>query len=266
MTGNTTLTVQPLPLTISTTSLANGTQNVAYSATLGASGGTLPYTWSIASGLPPGLTLNSSTGAITGTPTGTGTYSFTAQVKDAGNPAQNATKALSINISAPQTTYYTIWPGTAVPGAVDSGPDSAVELGVKFRSDVAGTITGIRFYKASTNTGTHVANLWSSTGTRLATATFTGETASGWQQVNFATPVAITANTVYVASYHTNVGHYSDNQNYFASQGVNSPPLHALAEGVSGVNGVYRYGSASNFPNLGWRSCNYWVDVVFTRP
>ena len=90
---------------------------------------------------------------------------------------------------------FTIWGAGTVPGTVDSGPDSAVELGVKFRSDTAGYITGIRFYKASTNTGTHVGNLWTSTGTLLATATFTNETASGWQQVNFATPVAITANT-----------------------------------------------------------------------
>jgi hypothetical protein len=54
-----------------------------------------------------------------------------------------------------------------------------------------------------------VGNLWSSTGTLLATATFTGETGSGWQQVNFATPVTISANTIYVASYHANNGHYS---------------------------------------------------------
>jgi hypothetical protein len=261
--GSTGLTVQPAPLTISTTSLPSGTQNLAYSVTLVASGGTPPYMWSIASGLPPGLTLNSSTGVISGIPTIVGTYNFTAQVTDSGNPVQNATKALGIVISAPQTSY-TIWPSTAVPGVVDTGPDKAVELGVKFRADVAGNITGIRFYKASTNTGTHVGNLWSSSGTRLATATFTGETASGWQQVNFSIPVAIAANTVYVASYHTNVGHYSDNQYYFATQGVDSPPLHALADGVSGYNGVYRYGSSSGFPNQGWRSCNYWVDVVFS--
>ena len=134
---------------------------------------------------------------------------------------------------------------------------------MKFRSDTAGFITGIRFYKASTNTGTHVGNLWTSTGTRLATATFANETASGWQQVIFATPVAITANTVYVASYHTNTGHYSENQRYFSSKGMDSPPLHALASGVSGVNGVYAYGSSSNFPSLGWNNTNYWVDVAF---
>ena len=96
---------------------------------------------------------------------------------------------------------------------------------MKFRSDVNGSITGIRFYKASTNTGTHVANLWTSSGTLLTTATFIGETASGWQQVLFSSPVPITANTVYVASYHALNGHYSANLNYFATTGVDSPPL-----------------------------------------
>ena len=160
-------------------------------------------------------------------------------------------------------TTYTIWSGTTVPGVADSGPDDAVEVGVKFRSDVNGTITGIRFYKGVGNTGTHVGNLWSSSGTLLASATFTGETSSGWQQVSFASPVAITANTVYVASYHTTVGHYSYNLNYFATTGVDSPPLHALANGVSGVNGVFAYGSSSTFPNQGWNSTNYWVDAAF---
>jgi hypothetical protein len=157
----------------------------------------------------------------------------------------------------------TLWPGTAVPAVVDGGPDSAVELGVKFRSDVAGNITGIRFYKASANTGTHVGNLWTSTGTLLATATFTGETASGWQQVNFATPVSITANTVYVASYHANNGHYSFNDNYFSVNGVDNPPLHELATGVAGGNGVNAYGSSSVFPNQTWNARNYWVDVMW---
>ena len=124
-----------------------------------------------------------------------------------------------------------------------------MQLGVKFRSDVAGTITGIRFYKASTNTGTHVGNLWSSTGGQLlATATFSNETASGWQQVNFASPVSITANTVYVASYHANVGHYSQDSNYFATTGVDNAPLHALQNGVSGPNGVVRLRRSERLP------------------
>ena len=252
---------QPATLDITTTSLPGGALNVSYSAALVASGGTLPYSWAISSGsLPPGLSL-SGTGVISGTPLAIGTFDFTVQVTDSGNPVQTATKDLSIVVSAQAS--FTIWPTTAVPGIVDGGPDSAVELGVKFRADSSGSITGIRFYKASTNTGTHVSNLWTSTGALLATATFTNETASGWQQVNFSTPVAITANTVYVASYYTNSGHYSDDVNYFAGKGVDSPPLHALADGVSGFNGVYAYGSTSKFPNQGWNSSNYWVDVVF---
>jgi hypothetical protein len=66
-----------------------------------------------------------------------------------------------------------------------------------------------------------------------------------------------------VASYHTSVGHYSDDEGYSAAKGGDTPPLHALADGVSGVNGAYGYGSNSKIPNLGWRSSNYWVDLVF---
>jgi hypothetical protein len=140
----------------------------------------------------------------------------------------------------------------------------AVELGVKFTSDVAGYITGIRFYKGSANIGTHVGNLWTSTGVQLAGVTFTNETASGWQQVNFATPVAIAANTTYVVSYHTNVGGFSYTLNYFGS-GFDNAPLHAPSSGSSGGDGVYLYGSGSAFPTQTYNSANYWVDVVFTR-
>jgi len=193
-----------------------------------------------------------------------GSYTLSAKAYDAaGNVKQSTSVPVTVNNASTQSSY-TIW-GNAVPTAADGGADKAVELGVKFRSDSNGTVTGIRFYKASSNTGTHVGNLWSSSGTNLATVTFTNETASGWQQMNFSTPVAITANTVYVVSYHTNVGHYSADQNYFTSKGVDNAPLHALADGVSGVNGVYAYGSTSKFPSSGWKSSNYWVDVVFSK-
>jgi hypothetical protein len=264
VTATNTLAVQAAPLLITTTSMPTGTVSVAYSATLAASGGTTPYTWSISSGsLPAGLALNTATGAITGTPTNTGTFTFTAQAADAGSPQQIASNVLGITIS-PAPTTFTIWPSTAVPGTVDDGPDSAVEVGVKFRSDVAGTVSGIRFYKAAANTGTHVGNLWATNGTRLATATFTNETASGWQQVKFA-PVTIASNTVYVVSYHAVSGHYSEDDNFFASKGVDNPPLHALANGVSGGNGVYAYGSSSAYPNQTYLNANYWVDVVFSK-
>jgi hypothetical protein len=166
--------------------------------------------------------------------------------------------------TATSTGPFTIWPSTATPVTAADPDTGAVELGVKFQADVSGNVTGIRFYKSTTNTGTHIGNLWTSTGTLLATATFSGETTSGWQQVLFSTPVAITANTTYVASYHTNVGHYAADANYFAV-GVDSPPLHALKNGVDGPNGVYAYGSTSKFPNQTYNASNYWVDVVVTK-
>jgi hypothetical protein len=151
----------------------------------------------------------------------------------------------------------TIWPSTTVPAAIDNGVSGPLELGVSFKSDVSGTITGIRFYKSSANTGTHVGRLWSHSGALLASVTFTGETVSGWQQANFSTPVAITANTVYVASYGLTIGHFSANWNYFATSGFNNAPLHALRT----PDGVY--GTLGTYPMNTHQAANYWVDVVF---
>lgn len=85
------------PPTITTAFLPNGVVNEAYSASLTASGGTPPYSWSVAGGsLSPGLTLDPDSGAIAGTPTATGTFNFTAEASDASNPVKTATKPLSI--------------------------------------------------------------------------------------------------------------------------------------------------------------------------
>src|SRR5262249_28755576 len=195
--GSTGLTVASSPLTITTTTLPAATVGAAYTTTLTATGGTPPYSWSIASGtLPAGLTLAASTGVISGTPTTAGASSFTVQVTSAA--WDSATAPLSITVN---TAAASIWPSNPTPAIVDGGDPLPVVLGVKFQSDVAGFIKGLRFYKAAANTATHVGTLWSGTGQSLATATFTGATASGWQHVTFATPVAIQANTVYVASY-----------------------------------------------------------------
>jgi len=182
-------------------------------------------------------------------------------VDDSGNlevPKPGPTLAVS-----PAPCPCTIWSSTATATNADAGPNSPLELGVQFRTDSNGYINGIRFYKSVANTGVHVGNLWSSSGALLASATFTGETASGWQQVNFSNPVAITANTVYVASYHATVGHFSEDLNYFATSGVDNSPLHALANSGGGVNGVYAFGSTSVFPTNGYNASNFWVDVVF---
>jgi hypothetical protein len=167
-----------------------------------------------------------------------------------------------LGLALAQAASVSIWPSTATPAVIEDADTGAVELGVKFRSDVAGNVTGIRFYKGPNNTGTHIGNLWSSTGANLGTVTFTGETASGWQQQSFAAPVAITANTTYVASYFAPVGRYSATNNGLASA-VDNAPLHALASGASGGNGVYKYSATSTFPDQTFQATNYWVDVVF---
>ena len=188
----------------------------------------------------------------------------TSGVKDAaGNPlGENFTWSFTTAGSSGSGSY-SIWSGSEVPAIVSASDSAAVELGVKFRSSVAGYVTGVKFYKGATNTGTHTGSLWSSSGTRLATVTFGNETASGWQYQAFAAPWAISAGTTYVVSYHAPVGRYALNQGYFSTSGVDSYPLRALANGEDGSNGVYRYG-ASGFPNQSWNASNYWVDVVFT--
>jgi hypothetical protein len=211
-----------------------------------------------------GSNISGATSASYTTPATTATDGGSQFSVVVSNPTGSVTSAnATLTVTSVSTCPCTIWKSTAVPGNPDAGADSPVELGVTFKSDTNGYITGIRFYKSSANTGTHVGNLWSSSGTLLATATFSSESASGWQQVTFASPVAITANTNYVASYYANAGHYSGDNNYFASSGVDDSPLHAPADGSGVINGRYAYGSSSSFPNSTYLSSNYWVDVVF---
>lgn len=198
------------------------------------------------------------TALLTGLTANTG-YNYRLRSTDACGIAGISGNFTFTTAAAPPNT---IWPATATP-AVDSQFDtSPIELGVKFRSTQTGYITGVRFYKGAANTGPHTGKLYDSNGVLLASAPFVNETASGWQQVTFPVPVAITANTVYVASYHTTVGRYAVDQSYFALNGVTNGPLQALQSGVSGPNGVYMYGAGA-FPTNSYESSNYWVDVVF---
>jgi hypothetical protein len=169
------------------------------------------------------------------------------------------------NFAVPQTCpCNTIWQPSSIPTVADDGDNGSIEVGVKFQSDTAGYITGIRFYKNTANTGVHLGNLWSGTGTLLATATFTNESSSGWQQVFFSAPVLIAANTTYVASYFAPAGRYSGDAGFFTNAGVDAPPLHALANGSDGANGVYLYGTSSAFPTNSSGAGNYWVDVIYS--
>ena len=156
-----------------------------------------------------------------------------------------------------------LWPSSATPAIASASDGQPVELGTAFEPLTAGTATGVKFYKGTGNTGKHVGSLWTSSGTLLASGTFTSETASGWQSMTFAKPVALAAGLVYVVAYYAPAGHYSYTSGYFG-QSETTPYLYAPASGWNGhSNGVYRYGKGSGFPSSTYGSTNYWVDVSF---
>jgi hypothetical protein len=184
-------------------------------------------------------------------------------IDDSGN-VQIPTGGVAVSVVAGRCPCTQLFATNVIPAVASANDHNAIEVGVKFTSDINGFIAGIRFYKGAANIGTHIGNLWSLNGTRLATAEFVDETASGWQQVNFSAPVAITAHTVYVASYHTNVGSYASENGFFGTVGIDSPPLRAPAAAPASGNGVYRYGGSA-FPSNTFNGTNYFVDVVFAE-
>ena len=136
---------------------------------------------------------------------------------------------------------------------------NAVELGVKFTSEVAGNdhrhplLQGDREHRHARRQPLERER----SAARLGH--FTSETATGWQQVSFSSPVAIAANTTYIAGYLAPKGHYSDTSAGFASAGANNPPLSALANAIE-PNGVYATAD-QHLPDSTYNATNYWVDV-----
>jgi hypothetical protein len=178
-----------------------------------------------------------------------------------------AANALAVDFvwSFTTATHYppNLWGSNCIPALFAEDDTNAYELGVKFQSAIDGYIHGIRFYKGADNAGPHVGNLWTLSGSNLATITFSNETAAGWQEQRFAAPVPIAPNTTYVASYHAPGGVYAITDYFFTGKGHTNYPLQALACGVDGVNGVFNPGPASAFPTNACYDANYWVDIVF---
>ncbi len=152
-----------------------------------------------------------------------------------------------------------------MPGVVDQGPDSPVELGVKFYSEVGGAIKGIRFYKSSANTGTHVGNLWSSDGHvngvsdlyerdgfRMATGKLCDAGADQFvHDLRGLLPLQLRPlqrrRKLLLVYRQWTIRHCT---------------RLSVTKRIWGVNGVYAYGANSTFPNQTFNATNYWVDVV----
>lgn len=107
----------------------------------------------------------------------------------------------------------TLTPGSSLMSLATAGAQT--EYGTAFYSSVPLYAVGVRFYKGANDTGTHTGSLWQvqtdyesfTEQSQFATATFSSESATGWQQVNFSTPVALTANQLYIASYNSPTGY-----------------------------------------------------------
>ena len=229
------------PITISGTATDPGV-GVLAAVEISTDGGA---TWRPASG--------KNTWSFSWTPTSVGSTTIVSRAVDDSGNIEPLGGGTTVVVVCP----CTIWPSSARPQTESSSDTKAVELGVRFRTDRNGYVVGLRFYKGFRNTGTHVGTLWSATGTALARATFTGESATGWQELTFDAPVAVTAGTTYVASYFAPVGGWSVTPFGLVVPRV-APPLEALADG-----GIFRYTSSPAFPNEMHKSSNYWVDVVF---
>ena len=166
--------------------------------------------------------------------------------------------------SVPPAPHTIFAPGDTVADSLQND-GQPIEVGMKFRAESAGVVSGTRFYKQPGNGGVHVGHLWSATGALLAEAAFDNETAAGWQTATFAIPVAIAAGTTCTISCFSADGNYSQTP-YFFTSAIAQGPLTALANDVALGNGVYAYTNSPAFPALSWEACNYWVDVLFYSP
>lgn len=141
----------------------------------------------------------------------------------------------------------------AVTGTGATG--NPLELGVRVTSTSAVKITEVCFYKSVTNTGTHVVNVWSASGSNLATKEVSGENESGWQCQALDSAVEVLPSTSFVVSYFSPTGVWNSVSNYFASPLVVSP--------FTADTGKYSYNASTMVPNqLSTR--NYLVDFKST--
>lgn len=188
-------------------------------------------------GAIPGA-IDSVTNTVTATASGIGSVTFTATA----NPPATTNN---------QTVFTNQTPSIA------NGSDGVpYELGMKFRSAKAGQITAIRYWKAASESGTHIGKIWTASGSTLATVTFASETASGWQVGELSTSLSIEANTTYLVSVNCN-SHYAVTPNQLAPS-VTNLDLSSVADGNNGV-----FGNPNSLPNNSWNNSNYFRDVVF---
>ena len=260
------ISVAPAAPTDLTASAVSSSQiNLTWDASAGATGYEIERSLSATSGFSEVGTATATSYSDTGLTAGT-TYYYQV-IATGGGKSSGASNTASATTSG--TAPESIWGTSYIPTVnsdYDGSPGQTFELGVQFESNVTGLVDGVLFFKQREMSGTNVGHLWSSSGTLLASATFSNETASGWQYVSFSNPVSIVADTYYTVSYSTGSPLFYFESGFFAHGGVTNGNLTAPSStDINGTildNGVYNYGG--RFPNSSQYSANFWVDLVFS--
>ena len=237
------ITVAPAAPTNLAASAVSSTQiNLAWTGSSGATGYLIQQSLNINTGWTQVGSTSGSTTTFQQTGLTAGTTYYYRVIATLGTSDSPYSNVASTTTTGTAPAADSLW-GNSYVASENYYSYGSYELGVKFTASVAGEVTGVRFYKEPWMNGyLHVGNLWfptgPSTGILLATATFTNESAYGWQQVSFSSPVAIAANTVYIASFSTGGGYFGITSPFFTSGGVISGPLQALSNSVAGGDGV----------------------------
>jgi hypothetical protein len=211
--------------------------------------------------LDGGLTWQVAAGAteifdVVYTPTTPGAVTLMSRASTAAVTEQ-PTHAVTLTIVGGTVTCpCTFWlPDVPNLETVAENDPQPIEVGLRFRPDRDGVVTGLFFYRYPSNTGPFLGHLWSADGQLLAEASLDGS-GDYIPRITFDQPVAVHAGQTYVVSYFTQSGNYAQTVDYFTDAVVQSP-FAADADA-----GVYAYGGG--FPTSTWMSANYWVGPVFS--
>ena len=189
----------------------------------------------------------------TWTPSAAGQVTLMARATDDSANLGSATSA-TIRVGGSRSCPCSLFGDLAPAQATDE--NQAIELGVRFRADVDGFLTGLRYYGAASS-APRIGHLWTEGGTQLASATFVGDSLLGWHTVALSPAVRVTKDTTYVASFLSSDGTYYADPGFF-NAAFDAAPLHAPA----GTNGVYK--SGGGFPTDSFDATSYGADVLFT--
>jgi hypothetical protein len=223
---------------------------------------------------PQSFTLTAPSGAVVAATVGYDAARRQAVLRPLAQLATDATYTATLStavagadgtpLAAPVTWTFTTarCPCSLLAGQTpaETGMTGAFELGVRITAQAATDLVAVRFYKSPGETGTHVGRVWDADGQLLGQATFTGETASGWQRQALATPVSLVAGQVYTVSVNSNAKYAKTG--WSMRDPISSGPIASVADGV---NGVYN-DAPGQFPTSVWYWTNYFVDPVVRMP